>query len=325
MGRGKERSPAESKTPLVEIDFSRGDFIEQIYAHEGLGHSLLKRKEEVQLAKKIETGQQAQEIISQNGHLTSHEENELRKEIEEGEEARNHFIRSNLRLVAGIAKKYLGRGVPLSDLIQEGNVGLMRAVEKFDPELGFRFSTNATWWIRQAVSRAVGEQGRMIRLPMHRVELLGKIFNAKRSLTPKFGREPTIEEIAQELGKRPEKIKKTLEYAAPTDSLDREIKKEGGLTTLGDMIKDEESASPAEAATREMIKEQLREAVDSLTPREARVLRLRYGLVDGSTYTLEEVGEEMGLTRERIRQIQAGALRKLRHPLRARKLRDYFR
>lgn len=302
-----------------------------LYLKEAREAPILEPQEERSLFRQKIKGEEArEELVSQNGHLPLEKKERLQTQIEEGDEAKKKLIRSNLRLVISIAKRYRGKGVPFLDLIQEGNINLIKAIDKYDikrlnPETRepIKFSTYGTWWIRQATSRAVSDQARTIRIPMHRVELLGKIGKARQGLTAEFGRNPTIEEIAQELGERPEKIKKTLKYAVPTVSLDREVKKDG-LTTIGEMIEDEESVPPAEAATQEVIGEQLREAVDSLDLRERKVLILRYGLNDGIFRTLSEVGDEIGVTRERVRQIEAQALRQLRHPLRARKLRDYL-
>lgn len=324
MGRGKERLIGGGKTSVVELDLTDEDALFNIYSQEALKHPLLTREEEVDLARKIKTGQNAQKIISKNGHLSLQEEKELRKDVEKGGVARDRFIRSNLRLVVGIVKKNRNRGVDTLDLIQEGNIGLMRAVKKFDPERGFKFSTHATWWIRQAVSRAVAYQGRTIRLPVHRIEELTELNRKKKVLTVELGREPNSKELAESLDWPEEKVETILNLPKDPLSLDILVGEDED-SYLGEMIEDEETASPPEAATREIIGEQLREAVDSLSERERRVLELRFGLKDGIDRTLEEVGQEMGFTRERARQIEAQALRKIRHPLRARKLRDFLR
>jgi len=323
MGRGKERSLAESKTPLAEIDFTKGDFVEQIYAQEGLDHSILTRKEEIQLAKKIETGQQAMGIISQNGHLPDEERKKLRKEIEEGEEARERFIRSNLRLVASVAKKFRGRRVEFLDLVQEGNIGLMKALEKYDHQRGNRFSTYATWWIRQKIVRFIHAQSRTIRLPAHVNDQLRRYSNDSENLASKLGRIPTPEEIAVEMGETVEKVKEIerISRLEQTVSLDI-LRGEEEDSPLYEVIPSEVAVS--EEADQALLSEGLEEAFSGLSLREKGVLKLRYGLIDGSFYTLEEIGKRFGLTRERIRQIEKQALRKLRHPLRARKLKDYL-
>lgn len=296
-----------------------------IYLREAGQVPLLTREEEVELARRSIRGREAKaelEILENDG-LRPEKKQELESLIDRGEEAKDRFVRSNTRLVISIAKYYRGRGMDFLDLIQEGNIGLMKAIDKFDPERGNRFSTFATWWIRQALSRAVAEQGRIIRIPMHRVELLGKIGRVRQSLTAKFSREPTMEEIAQELGERPEKIKKTLEYAALTVSLDRETK-ERGETTFGEMIEDGEASQPFQESEVKLLAEEMKRQIETLTKREREVIELRFGLRDGNSRTLEEVGNKIGLTRERVRQIQAEALRKFRYPARARGLRDYL-
>lgn len=247
----------------------------------------------------------------------------LLKEMEEGHKAREWLVKANSRLVVSVARNYLGRGVPFADLIQEGNLGLMRAIERFDPERGYRFSTYAIWWIRQAISRAVAYQGRVIRLPAHVVEKVSRLNRASRRLTKELGREPDEEELAEEMDISQEKVADLSRVAAEPVSLDIPVGEEE-TSTLAEFIEDEVTLPPTEEASQSLLEEQLEEALASLTPREAEVIRLRFGLDGGRGYTLEEVGQKIGLTRERARQIQAEALRRLRHPSRSRLLKGYL-
>ncbi|MEL7157574.1 MAG: RNA polymerase sigma factor RpoD [Actinomycetota bacterium] len=290
---------------------------------------LLAAEEEVALAKRIEAGAEAAAVSAEAlneerwHQLPGEERAQLRRAVRDGERARQELTSANLRLVVSIAKRYVGRGVPILDLIQEGNLGLMRAVQKFDYSKGFKFSTYATWWIRQAITRAIADQSRTIRVPVHMVESINKVLRAQRSLAQKLERDPTLAEIAAEVDLEEEKVAEILRIAQQDPlSLDSPVGDEDD-TSMADFIPDK-GAAPLDLAARKLLEQTVRDVLDDLSERESEVVRLRFGLVDGRPRTLEEVGKEFGVTRERIRQIESKTLAKLRHPLRSEKLRDYL-
>ena len=283
---------------------------------------LLTAVEEVELAQRIERGRLAREELAR-GNVTPRRRQELQMLIEDGWAAREHLITANSRLVISVAKKYMGRGVPFLDLIQEGNIGLIRAAKKFDYRRGHKFSTYATWWIRQAVTRAIADQGRTIRVPVHMGDQINKLLRVQHQLTQRLGRDPSVEELAVALEVTPQKVENMIQVARRPLSLETPTDDEED-SVLGDFIQDDEFPAPDDTATYNLLREHLDSVLDGLPPREVRILQLRYGLLDGQAYTLEEVGRKMGVTRERVRQIEAQALSRLRHPAIRRKLREYL-
>ena len=329
----------EDEIEVEKIDLSVPDGVSiedpvRMYLKEIGKVPLLSAEEEIELAKNMEAGAVAKEKIA---ILKSREENateeelaeikeeikNLQKDLDAGDEAKKRLAEANLRLVVSIAKRYVGRGMLFLDLIQEGNLGLIKAVEKFDYRKGYKFSTYATWWIRQAITRAIADQARTIRIPVHMVETINKLIRVSRQLLQELGREPSPEEIAAEMNMPVERVREILKISQEPVSLEKPIGEEED-SHLGDFIQDDNVPVPADAAAFTLLKEQLEEVLGTLTEREQKVLTLRFGLEDGRARTLEEVGKEFNVTRERIRQIEAKALRKLRHPSRSRKLKDYL-
>ena len=330
----------EEEVEVEKIDLSVPDGVSvedpvRMYLKEIGKVPLLSAEEEIELAKKMEAGSVAEEKISLLKTRMEESEDdaekdeikaeikELQKEVDWGDDAKKRLAEANLRLVVSIAKRYVGRGMLFLDLIQEGNLGLIKAVEKFDYRKGYKFSTYATWWIRQAITRAIADQARTIRIPVHMVETINKLIRVSRQLLQKLGREPSPEEIAAEMNMPVDRVREILKISQEPVSLETPIGEEED-SHLGDFIKDDNVPVPADAAAFTLLKEQLEEVLGTLTEREQKVLTLRFGLEDGRARTLEEVGKEFNVTRERIRQIEAKALRKLRHPSRSRKLKDYL-
>jgi RNA polymerase primary sigma factor len=308
----------ESYLSAIDADDTIGLYLKEIGRV-----PLLTAAEEVSLAKRMEKARFARERLAKGG-LAPKKRAELQAVVEDGMAAREHLITANSRLVISVAKKYIGRGVPFLDLIQEGNIGLIRAAKKFDYHRGHKFSTYATWWIRQAVTRAIADQGRTIRVPVHMGDQINKMLRVSHQLTQDLGRDPTTEELGDALNVTAKKVESIIQIARRPLSLETPTDEEDD-SVLGDFIQDEDSPEPVEIATNNLLREQIAEVLNGLPPREVRILQLRYGLLDGESYTLEEVGKKMGVTRERVRQIEAQALSRLRHPTHRRKLRDYLR
>lgn len=312
-----KEKPDEDVLSNVDTDDSVG-----LYLREVGGVPLLTAQEEVEIAKRIERGRQAREKLAQES-MSPKKRTELQVSIEDGWAAREHLITANSRLVISVAKKYLGRGVPFLDLIQEGNIGLIRAAKKFDYRRGHKFSTYATWWIRQAVTRAIADQGRTIRIPVHMGDQINKMLRVSHQLTQQLGHTPSSEDLAVALEITPRKAEDLMKVSRRPLSLEMPTEEDSN-SILGDFIQDVESPAPVEITTQNLLKENLSEALSTLPPREVRVLQLRYGLLDGRSYTLEEVGRKMGVTRERVRQIEAQALTRLRHPNHRERLIDFL-
>ena len=305
---------------LANID--TGDMI-GLYLKEVGRVPLLIAEEEVSLAKRIEAGRVAREVLASGKRIDAEERAQHRFNVEDGWAAREHLITANSRLVISVAKKYMGRGVPFQDLIQEGNIGLIRSAKKFDYRRGHKFSTYATWWIRQAVTRSIADQGRTIRVPVHMGDQINKLLRIQHQITQRLGREPSVEEIAKALDVPVKKVENMIQVARRPLSLEMPTDDEDD-SMLGDFVRDDKMPAPDETATSNLLRQHLSEVLDDLPPREVRILQLRYGLLDGQAYTLEEVGSKMGVTRERVRQIEAQALSRLRHPMVSRKLKEYL-
>ena len=323
----------EAAPEIDDIDLSMPEGISiddpvRMYLKEIGKVPLLSADEEINIAMRMEKGDEAKQMlesgINADGKpLTDEEKKQCQAAIDDGTQAKRLLAEANLRLVVSIAKRYVGRGMLFLDLIQEGNLGLIKAVEKFDYRKGYKFSTYATWWIRQAITRAIADQARTIRIPVHMVETINKLIRVSRQLLQEYGREPTPEEIAKAMGISEAKVREIIKIAQEPVSLETPIGEEED-SHLGDFIPDDDAPAPAEAASHALMREQLWDVLNTLPPREEKVLRLRFGLDDGNQRTLEEVGREFKVTRERIRQIEAKALRKLRHPVRSQPLRSYY-
>jgi RNA polymerase primary sigma factor len=320
----EEQLPSSDFDSFIDLERISTDDTVGLYLKEMSRVPLLHVDEEMDIARRIEVGRASKkEIISHCGKDTPNRRHELEALINDGISAREHLIKANTRLVVSVAKKYIGRGVPFLDLIQEGNLGLMKAVEKYDYHRGFRFSTYATWWIRQTITRSIADQGRTIRVPVHMIDRIRQLYKLTHEMEQRLGRVPTVDELADELGLDEHKVQWMLRVSWLPLSLESPVGDEED-SELGMFVEDEITPTPIQSAYRNMLQEKVDEVLGTLSPREARILRLRFGLDNGRTYTLEEVGQKFGLTRERIRQIEGKALRRLRHPRRARQLKDYL-
>lgn len=335
--RGIEFLDQESEAPYSDGDFEGSDFdsfsnLEPVSSEDTIGLylkemsrvPLLSNTEEIDIARRIEKGRASKDLLESNvGHMPVEKREELEKQVVDGLDARDHLIKANTRLVVSIAKRYISRGVPFLDLIQEGNLGLMKAVEKFEYMRGFRFSTYATWWIRQTITRSIADQGRTIRVPVHMVDRIRQLYKLTHELEQKLGRVPNSEELGNELGASSAKVEWMQRVSWLPLSLESPVNDEDD-SELGMFVEDEITPSPIQSAYTNLLAEKIEQVLTTLPPREARILKLRFGLDNGRTYTLEEVGRKFGLTRERIRQIEGKALSRLRHPRRARQLKDYL-
>jgi RNA polymerase primary sigma factor len=316
----KPRMDEEALVVAADMDDGVGVYFKEV------GYiPLLTKEEEVMLAKRMGAGEVAKQRLygDGNGDLSAEERRELERTIRDGQEAFDHLVTANSRLVISIAKKYVGRGLSFLDLIQEGNVGLLRAARKFDYKRGHKFSTYATWWIRQAVTRAIADHGRTIRVPVHIGDQLNRLMRLARDLTQRFNRQPTTDELARYSGQPVQKIEQMLEYARIPVSLDKPVGEDGD-SSLGDFIEDEDSEPPTDRVSQVLLRERLLESIETLPPREQRILRLRYGFQDGQMYTLAQIGQRLGITRERVRQLEAQALGRLRKPESLDDLKDYL-
>ncbi len=322
----EEEEPLKIEEIIPPEETPRGETIDAVglYLKEMSRVPLLNTEEEVSLAKRVERAKKADRKLSNlNGRTPKVEKEALKKKIIDGRAARNHLIRANTRLVVSIAKKYIGRGVPFLDLIQEGNLGLIKAVKKYDYSRGFRFSTYATWWIRQTITRSIADQGRTIRVPVHMIDRIRHLYKIARRLEQELGRPPKVEELAEEMNADDRKVEWMLQVSWLPLSLESPVGDDED-SELGMFVEDENTPLPSQTTYHNLLSEKVEEILATLSPREARILRLRFGLENGRSYTLEEVGEKFGLTRERIRQIEGKALRRLRHPMRSRQLREYL-
>ena len=330
---GAEAEFVESDPTLEPSEYSSFSNLENISSDDTIGLylkemsrvPLLTMEEELDIAQRIELGRNSKkELDRSNGSTPIDRKIILEGEIEDGLLARDHLIKANTRLVVSVAKRYIGRGVPFLDLIQEGNLGLMKAVEKFDYHRGFRFSTYATWWIRQTITRSIADQGRTIRVPVHMVDRIRQLYKTTHEMEQTLGRVPTSEELAEKLEVPTSKVEWMTRVSWLPLSLESPINDDEEDSELGQFVEDQLTPTPIQSAYSKLLREKIEEVLDTLPPREARILRLRFGLENGHNYTLEEVGEKFGLTRERIRQIESKALRRLRHPRRSRQLREYL-
>jgi RNA polymerase primary sigma factor len=318
-------SLSDEFTPLTDLTRISSDDTVGLYLKEMSRVPLLSSDEEMDLAKRIEKGRSAKrELNRTNGSTVPARRSELDCLMNDGQTAREHLIKANTRLVVSIAKRYIGRGVPFLDLIQEGNLGLMKAVEKYEYQRGFRFSTYATWWIRQTITRSIADQGRTIRVPVHMVDRIRQLYRTTHEMEQKLGRSPTNDELADAIGVKSNKVDWMLRVSWLPLSLESPINDDEEDSELGMFVEDQVTPSPIQSTYTSLLREKIQEVLDTLPPRESRILRLRFGLENGRAYTLEEVGQKFGLTRERIRQIESKALRRLRHPRRARQLKDYL-
>jgi RNA polymerase primary sigma factor len=321
----EELTPASDLNPFVDLTPISSDDTIGLYLKEMARVALLSVEEEIELAQRIERGKAARiELSRSNGRTPVIRRRELDEMVQDGQLAREHLIKANTRLVVSIAKRYIGRGVPFLDLIQEGNLGLMKAVEKYEYQRGFRFSTYATWWIRQTITRAIADQGRTIRVPVHMVDRIRQLYKTSHEMEQKLGRVPSNDELADAIGAPTSKVDWMMRVSWLPLSLESPINGDDEDVELGMFVEDEITPTPIQSAYTKLLREKVEEVLDTLPPREARILRLRFGLENGRSYTLEEVGQKFGLTRERIRQIESKALRRLRHPRRSRQLREYL-
>lgn len=310
--------------PLIDLTRISSDDTVGLYLKEMSRVPLLSVEEELDIAKRIERGNLARHDLGRQSGGNGSKRQDLEFLVGDGQMAREHLIKANTRLVVSIAKRYIGRGVPFLDLIQEGNLGLMKAVEKYEYQRGFRFSTYATWWIRQTITRAIADQGRTIRVPVHMVDRIRQLYRTTHEMEQRLGRIPTTDELAEEIGVNTNKVEWMMRVSWLPLSLESPINDDEEDSELGMFIEDQVTPTPIQSTYSNLLREKVQQVLDTLPPREARILRLRFGLENGRAYTLEEVGQKFGLTRERIRQIEGKALRRLRHPRRARQLKDYL-